>query len=214
MEVTDAVRGGPGMTRSTGPLRVSSRTDALKLRGALSARLTQEGVAEMQAAGQMAIGTALKAIAIIGTPRAADDNRPPPRNTGAVANVKFRRDTVMKDGELRNLTIVSFEVSNQGGEEIKDGAGETIRVSRITHIGPLASKITSEFKEDPTKTVTVRVMGPQATSIAMKALCVTRNQLAEDGVTDTPQFKAQFIRENDLSIVEIKVGIQKEEVTK
>lgn len=61
MEVADAVRGAP-MTRTmdNGPLRVSTKTDALKLRGAISARLAQEGVAELQAVGMMAIGTALK----------------------------------------------------------------------------------------------------------------------------------------------------------
>jgi len=82
-------------------------------------------------------------------------------------------------------------------------------VSRSTAIAPLASKIAREFEADASRLIRIRVMGPQATNIAVKALCVAKTMLSSSGIQNPAQFQAKFIRENELSIVEVLVNLEK-----
>jgi len=199
---------------SEGNLRVSSKTEATRLKGAILAKIGTEETFAVEAVGIKAIGSALKALAILGTP---------PRNPSFTPK-KFQSSVVFKrgyseqdDGKRLNFTIVSFEVQPKESQELSEAHIEAnantdliVRVSRTTQVVALASKMAREFETDPTRSLYMHVMGPHAISTGMKALCVLKNMLAQSGIYNKAIFKPKFVRENGLSIVEIKVHLEQE----
>eukprot|EP00470_Lotharella_oceanica_P005130 CAMPEP_0170176064 /NCGR_PEP_ID=MMETSP0040_2-20121228/9025_1 /TAXON_ID=641309 /ORGANISM="Lotharella oceanica, Strain CCMP622" /LENGTH=218 /DNA_ID=CAMNT_0010418267 /DNA_START=160 /DNA_END=816 /DNA_ORIENTATION=+ len=204
----------PGMTRTSSKdsLRVSAQTDVRKLKGALQGRLLESGACKLEAIGMRAVGVALKAIAIIGTPPATATRRFNLKTT-----VNSRRILIDNDAERKqlNMTIVSFDVESAKdgeGTEINmegDSQSEPIRVSRATAVSSLAIKISKEFEADNNRKVVIRVMGPMATNVAMRALCVAKTIMSTSGIENPAQFQAKFVKENELSIVEVVVSLDK-----
>jgi len=87
------------MTRTGDTLRVGASTDVVKLKSAVTGRLVESGGCKLEAIGMRAIGTALKAIAIIGTPNQARQ----PFNIKT--SVNSRKTTIESDGRTVNLTV-------------------------------------------------------------------------------------------------------------
>mmetsp|Transcript_9122 Transcript_9122/g.13677 ORF Transcript_9122/g.13677 Transcript_9122/m.13677 type:complete len:263 (+) Transcript_9122:42-830(+) len=208
MEISHGTGNAIGMTRGDisqekTVLKVGAQTDSIKLKGALQVRLREQDSCTIEAVGMKAIGNALKAVAILGTPRMSDFQKPPTTTT----SVMFKTTPLLNQNG-RNMSLVSFNVAKDQAPTGDDSSSvEKIRVGKTTVMGALASKISREFEVDRSKQLCLRVMGPMATSIAIKALCITKNMLKNNGIDAEVQFRSKFVRENDLSIIEIMTSL-------